>query len=211
MAEAGIESPVFYNRYGSIDDLIYEYLSNKDFWITGKLPYKDIEQKGPEEYYIDSLLKLADLLKESKFAREVLIWELMSDSDAAKKLAELKEMENEALLVYYSKVFKDKGTDIRGITALLIAGTYYLLLHKDRATFCGLDLNTKSGMDSFKRLVRSIVGNLFAGIQDGYADSRTIETARKMSAKGIDVKTISEILDIEEEDLETILTGTDQD
>lgn len=26
MAEAGIESTVFFNRYGSIDDLIYEYI-----------------------------------------------------------------------------------------------------------------------------------------------------------------------------------------
>ena len=106
MAEAGIESPVFYNRYGSIDDLIYEYVSEKDFWIAGKLPYKDIEKDGPEEYYVNTLLKLGDMLKESKFTRDTLIWELSSDSEAACKIAGLKEMENEALLVYYSKVFK---------------------------------------------------------------------------------------------------------
>ena len=48
MAEANIESPVFYNRYTSIDDLIYEYISDKDFWVAGKLPYKDINKEGPD-------------------------------------------------------------------------------------------------------------------------------------------------------------------
>ena len=137
MAEANIESPVFYNRYTSIDDLIYEYISDKDFWVAGKLPYKDINKEGPEEYYIQTVLKLAKMLYESKFTRDVLAWELKSDSEAASRLAGLKEMENEALLVYYSKIFKDSGIDIRGITALLIAGVYYLYMHKDKSTFCG--------------------------------------------------------------------------
>ena len=155
MAEAGIESPVFYNRYGSIDDLIYEYVSEKDFWIAGKLPYKDIEKDGPEEYYVNTLLKLGDMLKESKFTRDTLIWELSSDSEAACKIAGLKEMENEALLVYYSKVFKDTDVDIRTVTAMLIAGIYWLNLHKDKSTFCGIDLNTKADRDKLAKLLRT--------------------------------------------------------
>ena len=99
MLMANIESPVFYNRYTSIDDLIYEYISDKDFWVAGKLPYKDINKEGPEEYYIQTVLKLAKMLYESKFTRDVLAWELKSDSEAASRLAGLKEMENEALLV----------------------------------------------------------------------------------------------------------------
>ena len=205
MAEAGIESPVFYNRYGSIDDLIYEYVSEKDFWIAGKLPYKDIEKDGPEEYYVNTLLKLGDMLKESKFTRDTLIWELSSDSEAACKIAGLKEMENEALLVYYSKVFKDTDVDIRTVTAMLIAGIYWLNLHKDKSTFCGIDLNTKADRDKLAKLLRAIVQSLFAGIESGYVDSRTVETARRMAEKGIDPKTISDVLDVSEDDLSDIL------
>lgn len=205
MAEAGIESPVFYNRYGSIDDLIYEYVSEKDFWIAGKLPYKDIEKNGPEEYYVNTLLKLGDMLRESKLTRDTLIWELSSDSEAASRIAGLKEMENEALLVYYSKVFKDTDVDIRTITAMLIAGIYWLNLHKDKSTFCGIDLNTEADRDKLAKLLRAIVRSLFAGIESGYVDSRTVETARRMADNGIDAKTISEVLDISEEDLREIL------
>ena len=205
MAEANIESPVFYNRYTSIDDLIYEYISDKDFWVAGKLPYKDINKEGPEEYYIQTVLKLAKMLYESKFTRDVLAWELKSDSEAASRLAGLKEMENEALLVYYSKIFKDSGIDIRGITALLIAGVYYLYMHKDKSTFCGIDLNTESGRAGFAQLLRWIVSRVFACLQDGYADSRTVETARRMAEKGIDTGTISDVLEISEEDLVNML------
>lgn len=205
MAEAGIESPVFFNRYGSIDDLVYEYVCGKDFWFTGKLPYSSIDKDGPEEYYINTLLKLADTIKNSRLTKDTLVWELYSESESTSKLALFKEMENEALLVYYSKVFKDTGINIRGITAILIAAIYYLYLHKDKSTFCGIDLNTKSGQEGFTELLRSIVRKLFAGIQNGYADSRTVETARRMADKGIDTKTISEVLDISEEDLKEVL------
>lgn len=205
MEEAGIESPVFFNRYDSIDDLIYEYISEKDFWIKETLPFKDIEKVGSEEYYIRTLIKLFKTLKDSKLAREVLIWELMSDSEASCRIAGLKEMENESLLVYYSRIFKNSGINIRGITSLLIAGIYYLCIHKDKSTFCGLDINDKGDNDAFEKLLKDIVRVLFADIKHGYVDDRTAETARKMAGKGIDIKTISEILDIQEKDVEYIL------
>lgn len=205
MEEAKIESPVFYNRYGSIDDLIYEYISENDFWIKGTLPFKDIEKIGPEEYYVQTLLKLSKTLHDSKAAREVLIWELMSDSEASCKVARLKEMENEALLVYYSRLFKNKRINIRAITAMLIAGIYYMAIHKDKSTFCGLDINIKEDEATIENFIRNIAKGLFSDIDHGYIDSRTIDTAKKMAEKGIDIKTISDILDIEENDVEYIL------
>ena len=205
IAEAGIEMVVFTKRYGSIDDLIFEYVTNNDYWIAGRLPFKDISKLGPEEYYLQTLLRMAENLEKSMTARDELTWELRSTSEAAKNAAELKEMENEGLLSYYTKLFKDSGTDIRGMTALLIAGIYYMYLHKDKSTFCGIDLNTRNGRSGFVKLIRLIVGKLFAGIQDGYVDSRTIETARRMNEKGIDKKTISDILEISEDDLDSIL------
>lgn len=205
MEEAKIESPVFYNRYGSIDDLIYEYISENDFWIKGTLPFKDIEKIGPEDYYVQTLLKLSETLQNSNVARDVLIWELMSDSEASCKIARLKEMENEALLVYYSRLFRNKRINIRAITAMFIAGIYYLTIHKDKSTFCGLDINRKEDKETFENLIRNMVKGLFSDIDHGFIDSRTIDTAKKMAEKGIDIKTISDILDIEENDVEYIL------
>lgn len=205
MEEAKIESPVFYNRYGSIDDLIYEYISENDFWIKGTLPFKDIEKIGPEDYYVQTLLKLSETLQNSNVARDVLIWELMSGSEASCKIARLKEMENEALLVYYSRLFRNKRINIRAITAMFIAGIYYLTIHKDKSTFCGLDINRKEDKETFENLIRNMVKGLFSDIDHGFIDSRTIDTAKKMAEKGIDIKTISDILDIEENDVEYIL------
>ncbi len=208
MSEAGIESPVFYNRYNSIDDLIYEYVREKDFWVSGTIPYKEIEKLGPEEYYIQTLLMLSDLFQDSKYARDVLIWELMSESDSTKKMAKLREMDNETLLVYYSKIFKGTDFNIRAFTALLISGIYYMHLHKDKSTFCGIDLNSKKDKDNFVKTLRKTVNRLFANIQNDSADNKTIEIAKKMSAKGIDTKTISEILDMEEEDIKGLSSSS---
>ena len=78
-------------------------------------------------------------------------------------------------------------------------------MHKDKSTFCGIDLNTESGRAGFAKLLRWIVSRVFACLQDGYADSRTVETARRMAEKGIDTGTISDVLEISEEDLVNML------
>lgn len=114
-------------------------------------------------------------------------------------------MENEALLLYYSKVFKDTDINIRGITAILISAISYLYLHKNKSAFCGIDLNTKSGRDELAGLLRTVVRRMFSGVDSGYADSRTVETARRMADKGMDIRTISEVLDLSEEDLREVL------
>ena len=203
--EAKIESPVFYNRYDTIDDLIYERLSETDFWIKDTLPFREIEKIGPEEYYVQTLLKLMETLRNSKTAREVLIWELMSESEAAYKIARLKEMENEALLVYYSKLYEKKSINIRAMTSLLISGIYYLLIHKDKSTFCGLDINKKDGREAIENLIRNIVKGLFSDLEQTFIDSRTINAAKRMAEKGIDIKTISDVLEIDEDDLVYVL------
>ena len=205
IAEAKIESPVFYNRYDTIDDLIYERLSETDFWIKDTLSFREIEKIGPEEYYVQTLLKLLETLRNSKTAREVLIWELMSESEAAYKIARLKEMENEALLVYYSKLYEKKSINIRAMTSLLISSIYYLLIHKDKSTFCGLDINKKDGREAIENLIRNIVKGLFSDLEQSFIDSRTINAAKRMAEKGIDIKTISDVLEIEEDDLVYVL------
>ena len=142
IAEAGIEAAVFFKRYSSIDDLIYEYVRDHDFWLGETVSYRKMDKEGAERYYIRTLEDLCRHLDSNGPLRDSLLWELASDSEAVKKIADIRELENESLLAYYRKYFKGTGLDISGVTAVLIAGIYYLYLHRGKSTFCGLDLNT---------------------------------------------------------------------
>ena len=162
IAEAGIEAAVFFKRYSSIDDLIYEYVRDHDFWLGETVSYRKMDKEGAERYYIRTLEGLCRHLDSNGPLRDSLLWELASDSEAVKKIADIRELENESLLAYYRKYFKGTGLDISGVTAVLIAGIYYLYLHRGKSTFCGLDLNTEKDSRRLLRLLSRTVHTLFA-------------------------------------------------
>ena len=162
IAEAGIEAAVFFKRYSSIDDLIYEYVRDHDFWLGETVSYRKMDKEGAERYYIRTLEDLCRHLDSNGPLRDSLLWELASDSEAVKKIADIRELENESLLAYYRKYFKGTGLDISGVTAVLIAGIYYLYLHRGKSTFCGLDLNTEKDSRRLLRLLSRTVHTLFA-------------------------------------------------
>ena len=106
IAEADIEAAVFFKRYGSIDDLIYEYVRDHDFWLGETVSYRKMDKEGAERYYIRTLEDLCRHLDSNGPLRDSLLWELASDSEAVKKIADIRELENESLLAYYRKYFK---------------------------------------------------------------------------------------------------------
>ena len=113
IAEAGIEAAVFFKRYSSIDDLIYEYVRDHDFWLGETVSYRKMDKEGAERYYIRTLEDLCRHLDSNGPLRDSLLWELASDSEAVKKIADIRELENESLLAYYRKYFKGTGLVLR--------------------------------------------------------------------------------------------------
>ncbi len=63
----------------------------------------------------------------------------------------------------------DKGKDILKrysinfnlIQAILIVGIYYLVLHKDKSTFCDMDLNKKTDRDELSRSIEWLVDFIY--------------------------------------------------
>ena len=60
-----------------------------------------MDKEGAERYYIRTLEDLCRHLDSNGPLRDALLWELASDSEAVKKIADIRELENESLLAYY--------------------------------------------------------------------------------------------------------------
>ena len=101
IAEAGIEAAVFFKRYSSIDDLIYEYVRDHDFWLGETVSYRKMDKEGAERYYIRTLEGLCRHLDSNGPLRDSLLWELASDSEAVKKIADG---------IYYLYLHRGKST-----------------------------------------------------------------------------------------------------
>ena len=90
---------------------------------------------------------------------------------------------------------------------MLIAGIYYLYLHRSKSTFCGLDLNTEKDSRRLLRLLSRTVHTLFAEAGKSTSDDsvRNSELARRMEAKGLDRAAICDILGLTPDELVALL------
>ncbi|NJO93079.1 MAG: hypothetical protein HC831_32060 [Chloroflexia bacterium] len=91
----------------------------------------------------------------------------------------------------YEDVFKDSGIDFNAISAIIIAGVYYLILHKEHSTFCMVDV--KNEKDRIPGAVKQLVDMLFNSLEQ---NNYKLDVAKKAKKAGIDISTISEITGI---------------
>ena len=58
MANASLEPPVFYRRYGSIDNLYDKLAQRYDFWINDTIKMSELSDLGPKSFFAKTLKTL---------------------------------------------------------------------------------------------------------------------------------------------------------
>lgn len=162
---AGIEPAVFYNRYKNIDEFYDELVRRYDYWLSDVVKKQAEPEQEPSEDNCAAIFDgLFSALCEDKIMQEVLRWEVSEGNPTTQRTAIFREMQNMQLVFKYKKLFRDGNSpiDIASFSALLIGGIYYLFLHKNRSTFCGVDLNDPADLEEMRRTIRSLVSLVFA-------------------------------------------------
>ena len=193
MANAQLEPPVFYRRYGSIDSLYDKLAKRYDFWINDTIKMSELSDLGPKLFFAKTLKTLYKELNNNVVMQKLLLWEMSADNDTTRRTAQIRDLMNLNLVEYYDVLFKSARINIRGVIALLISGVYYLILHKERAPFCKIDLNTPEGKAAFSEAVDILVGMLFDRI-DGHNQKR--ESYERMIKDGISKKKACQYLGV---------------
>lgn len=183
---ARIEPAVFYRRYANLDELFDRYTHKYDYWLGGiaeSMP-KNLSEEDSFKWIMQNLIQA--LLK-NKGMQQLLIWELSDDNPITRRTARLREMLNEPLVRLLEYKFSGTGLDINVISAMIISGVYYLILHRKRSLFCDVDFNTKKGKERLKIATDQIASLLFAQIQK--ANELTL-IAEKLRAEGVSEEVI---------------------
>lgn len=160
---AGIDKKLVWAYFGGVDNLIEEYISQKDFWkISEKGSISELLKKpdeiGQEE--INELLQ--DHLRvtlEDRALQKIIHWELGENKDILRKIADKREEIGEKLFSVIMPNFEKAPVDLRARLALMIGGIYYLSLHAkaNGSTFCGIDLNESEGQERIENEIRNII------------------------------------------------------
>jgi len=164
---AGLSRRLITIYFESVDDLIETYVRNKDYWIaaSGDAGQMIEENKGQDtKMIINCLLQnQLDYFYNNAEMQKLILWEISKKTKIMHEVCEDRERLGSKIFELTDKELEGKNIDIRAVSALLVAGLYYMVLHaKSTDTlFCEIDINTSEGMDRIKNAISFILENTY--------------------------------------------------
>lgn len=164
--KAKIEPVVFYNRYQNLEEFFSEFVKGYDYWFSDVAKEAN-KLETPHDQFIALIEGLQECMIEKSVVLELIRWEIAVDNDITKRTASIREMFTLPLAEKYDDLFKNSGIDFVAIATIIVSGLYYLYLHKDRSTFCNIDMNTEEGRNRVNQAIKFLSELLFSKINMG--------------------------------------------
>lgn len=159
--KAKIEPVVFYNRYQNLEEFFSEFVKGYDYWFSDVAKEAN-KQETPHDQFIALIEGLQECMIEKSVMQELIRWEIAEGNDITKRTASIREMFTLPLAEKYDDLFKNSGIDFVAIATIIISRLYYLYLHKDRSTFCNIDMNTEEGRNRVNQAIKFLSELLFS-------------------------------------------------
>src|SRR5690554_3862337 len=165
--EAGVDKRLVWTYFGSLDNLVEQYLMERDFLkFTAQESIKLITETS-DDITKDDIFKILHerfraLLKDDALKR-IILWELSESKDFLTKLSSQREEVGEQFFSRLEKQFNAPTKKLRSIMALLIGGIYYISLHSkvNGKLLCGLDINKAKDKVLIEQSINDIIAFAF--------------------------------------------------
>ena len=187
---AQIEATVFYRRYANLEELFDQYTHKYDYWMGNLLEMMPADL-NEEEKFKWILKNLTISLYKNKGMQQLLIWELSDNNSVTRRTSRMRELVNEPLIRMMEQIFKDSGMDMNVITAVMISGIYYLILHRNMTKFCNVDFSTKKGRERLEDGIEQLGTILFAELK---RKQELTNMANRLRAEGVSEEIINKCL-----------------
>ncbi|UUV21050.1 TetR/AcrR family transcriptional regulator [Paenimyroides aestuarii] len=161
--EAGIDKSLVWTYFGSLDNLVEEYILQRDFLNAvaknDVLSLLENTNGIPKEAIYGILHNQLETLLKDKVLQKIIHWEIGESKPFLRNLADKREELGEAFFEVAEPAYKNANVDLRGILAVLIAGVYYLALHgkTNGSLFCGIDINEPAGEQRIKEALYTVI------------------------------------------------------
>ncbi len=164
---AGLSRRLITLYFGTVDNLIETYVRGKDYWLAASGDAVGLinENKGENTRQIlDCLLQSQmDYFFSNEEMQKIILWQVSESTEIMREVCEERELLSKIFFALSDKELEGKDIDLRAVSALLVAGIYYLVLHaKSTDTlFCEIDLNAPEGMTRIKNAISMILENTY--------------------------------------------------
>lgn len=165
---AGLSRRLITLYFGTVDQLIETYVRGKDYWLAASGDAVDMikDNKGENTRQIlDSLLQnQLDYFFSNEEMQKTILWQISESTKIMTEVCEEREQLSKFFFSLSDKELEGKSIDLRAVSALLVAGIYYLVLHaKSTDTFfCEIDLRKPEGMERIKKAISLILERTYS-------------------------------------------------
>lgn len=188
--ESGVDKAFIYRHFTDFEGLLKAYIEKRDHWLIN---LKEISKHPISDHRNFMKEVLSSQFKEiyaNEEFQQFLVWELGDKVGFTSKVSIEREILAQPIFEQCKDVFASYRIDLNVIYAWLVAGIYYLILHKDVSTFCEYDFTQKQDVDEFLKTLNWVVDVLFDKLE---ADEKLDQIAIKAHAKGLSVDDVAEI------------------
>lgn len=164
---AGLNRRLITLYFVTINNLIETYVKGKDYWLVASgNAHEAIEKsKGVNTRPILELLlqnQLTYFFNEEEM-QKIVLWQISERTELMKEVCEERELLSKQFFSLSDVELKGRDLDLRAVSALLVAGIYYLVLHAKStdSLFCEIDINTPDGLERIKKAINLILERIY--------------------------------------------------
>lgn len=174
---AKVESTVFHRHFGDWEEFMDIYTRKYDYWFSDVID--SIEKNQCTEKEFRSIMHgLFDDLNSNIIMQELLKWEICDENTITKRTAQMREFNTMPLVRRFQRVFAESDVKIGSLSALLIGGVYYLILHKKRSPFSGIDVNNCDGQEEIHYAIDFFTDAIFNKTREREKKDHAVEILR---------------------------------
>ncbi len=137
-------------------------MQDKDYWrpLFERFRLSDSPQaKEIQALFVGLVQENFRKFSASGEMQRIILWQISEGSPLMKTLAEEREVQGNALLKMAMPYFRESGVSFKAVIALLLGGSYYMVLQHGATggTFCGMDLRSEKDRSDVLEAIEKIV------------------------------------------------------
>lgn len=160
---AGVDRKLVYRYFGNLNNLTEAYVAENDYWLLFAEHFKTLSQgldSSNSQAFINDILQ--DLFKHflnEKEMQNLILMELSGDSPIMRSIHNVRELIGQQLLATTDDHFQNTNVNFRAISALLVGGIYYMILHtrKNGYLFADVDLKSEEGTRAIQETMAQVI------------------------------------------------------
>lgn len=154
---------LIYDYFGGLDGILKTLLSDSDIYLSNEQnlteALQSVANDHGQEFISLALKRYFDQIRKDKLLSEVALSCIVTSEELTRSTIKRGEEITAKIYTLIDQHFKYSEVDLRSISALLLGGINYIVLHAraGNETFCGIDLNDSYQQRKIKKSIEQVI------------------------------------------------------